>query len=192
MTDFQPPDWNKPLKLEEHLASIPAESTVKGIFFRSALEHCKQMCGDAPGRERYNPLANYPTRELAEVLAECAARAYPSLSLRRGLRHLGSAVFSGLRDTKVGKLIFGVVGLELSSAIKMTSRTYRAFSNNVSAELKQVDKNLVVVELRNAWTYPDCYHVGIFEGAIKAFGKHGMITVREHSACDTDLQIYYA
>ncbi len=192
VTEFQSPDWNKPLDLAEHLAAIPKESTVKGVFFRSAIEQCREATGDAPGRDHYNALSNYPTLELAEVLAQCAERIYPSLSLRKGLRHLGANVFPRLRKTAVGNLIFGTVGRELTSALKMTSRAYKAFSNNVSAELTTTDSNLVVLELRNAWTFPDSYHVGIFEGAIKSYGKHGMITLHEHTPCDLDLQIYFA
>jgi len=191
MSEFNPPDWSKPIDLERHLASIPVESKVKGLFFHSALEQAKAATGKVPGRETYHTLLDYPSSELARVLAECAGLMFPDLPLRKGLRYLGQKVFPMMRESTGGKLLFGVAGRDLVSAMKLVGRAYSLFSSNVTARLTSSQESLAVIEIRNAWTFPDCYHVGIFEGAVTSYGRHGMVTIREHSPCDVDLQVYF-
>lgn len=191
MQDFHPPAWNEPLDLESYLASIPETSRVKGVFFRSAIQQAREATGQAPGRDKYHALSSYPSAELARVLAECAGRIYPNMSLRRGLRMLGTCVFPRLKETTAGGLIFGLAGRDLAAAIRLVGRAYKAFSTHTSARLASMEDNLAIIELRNVWTFPDCYHVGIFEGALKSYGKHGLVTIREHTTCDLDVQVYF-
>ncbi len=191
MTEFVSPDWNAPLDLEERLAAVPESARVKGIFFRSARRAAEQRAGRAPGRAGYSVLTSYPTRELIEVLAECAALAYPEQPPREALRRLGHLVFPAVRENPAGRFLFSVAGDKLSAAIGLLGRAYALFSN-ASATLVDLEEGRAVVEIRDAWTFPDCYHLGVIEGSLSAFHAEGEVRLRRLSLSAVDLELRWA
>jgi uncharacterized protein (TIGR02265 family) len=137
----------------------------------------------------YHALLSYPGRELLEVLVEAATLAFPEVPLREGLRRLGHQVFPAVKGTAAGTFLFSVAGSNVRAALGLTSRAYALFGSHARAELSAVADDTVIVELRNVWSFPDCYHVGIFEGGVSAFGGRATVAVCRHSDCDVDLRI---
>ncbi len=186
---FCEPDWNAPLDVEGLLAHMPRESTVRGVFFQNAVEQVKRKLGRDPFQREYYKLLSYPSAELVQVLRQAAQTLYPELPLRQGLRRLGQTVFPALRETAAGTFLFSVAGKNVRSAFKLTSRAYELFSSHGRAEVGAVEDNVVYLELRRIWTFPDCYHVGIFEGALVSYETRGRVEVKRLSDCDVDLRI---
>ena len=48
-----------------------------------------------------------------------------------------------------------------------------------------------VLGLRDIWDYLDAWHVGIYEGALAAFGVEGEVRVRSFDLQNGDLEIRY-
>jgi uncharacterized protein (TIGR02265 family) len=188
MSDFELPNWNAPLDLEERLAAVPDDAQVKGLFFRSARRAAEAKSGRAPGRSSYSALANYPTRELVEVLAGCGELAHPDVSKREALRRLGHLVFPAVRENPAGTFLFSVAGSSLASAVRLLGRAYSLFSTS-SANLAEIEEGRAVVEIRNAWTFPDCYHLGVIEGSLSSFHTEGEIRIRRLGLSDVDLEL---
>jgi uncharacterized protein (TIGR02265 family) len=53
-------------------------------------------------------------------------------------------------------------------------------SNHTAVDFTESSEDTSVVTLTNVWSFPDAYHVGIFEGAARAFG--GNVSVQVSSA----------
>lgn len=186
---FVMPDWNAPLDVEGLLARMPKDSTVRGVFFQNAVEQVKRKLGRDPFAREFYKLLSYPSAELVRVLRQAAEILCPEVPLRQGLRRLGQSVFPALRETAAGTFLFSVAGKNVRSAFKLTSRAYELFSSHGRAEVGAVEDNAVYIELRRIWTFPDCYHVGIFEGALAAYETPGQIQIRRLGDCDVDLRI---
>ncbi len=191
MAEFHPPDWRLPLALEARLAAVPADAQVKGLFFATARRVAQEHAGRAPGRESYSALINYPPQELVTVLAECAALAFPDLPPREGLRRLGHVVFPAVRENAAGTFLFSVAGNTLASAIRLIGRAYALFST-ARATLVANEANRALVELRNAWTFPDSYHLGILEGAMRFYHANGEIRLANESYSGADLELRWS
>lgn len=191
MNEFELPDWNAPLDLEERLAAVPDDAQVKGLFFRSAVREAEKHGGHAPGRSSYSALASYPTKELVEVLVESAELAHPGLPARQALRRLGHMIFPAVRENPAGTFLFSVAGNNLASALRLLGRAYSLFSTS-RANLVVTEEKRAVVEIRNAWTFPDCYHLGIIEGSLSTFHTQGEIRVRRLSLSDVDLELRWS
>jgi hypothetical protein len=58
--------------------------------------------------------------------------------------------------------------------------------SSAKAAVRVLDPEVVIVELRDAWVFPRCYSVGVFEGAMRHYGEVGVVKVIEHSMCDID------
>jgi uncharacterized protein (TIGR02265 family) len=188
MDNFQPIDLSSPLNTEELLAAVPEDLTVKGIFFRSALKQAAARTGATPLRKKYLAFSEYPVSELIEVLVACAKIVHPDQHPREALRRLGQQVFPVIKDSTPGRFLFSITGNSIRSAFRVVGRAYSLLSKS-EANLSVIEDNLAIVEIRNAWTFPDCYHVGVFEGAVNSFGAECQITVQNLSLSDVDLMI---
>lgn len=188
-TAFGLPDWSAPLLLEDRLKNVPATSHAKGVFFRAAVNEALRLGGKAPGRGDYNLLADYPTTELIQVLAESASIAYPNLSVREGLRRIGREMFPRARDTAAGTFLFAFAAKNIRTAFRLTGRAYKLFATGPTVTVVEDTGDRFVIELRVVWTFPEAFHVGIFEGGLIAFAQAGEVRVRVLSLCDVDIEV---
>jgi uncharacterized protein (TIGR02265 family) len=188
MDDFRKPDFTLPLDLDDRLTQVPADARTKGIIFSSALKKVKAKSGASLGRGSYSTFTDYPVRELLEVLVEAVGILYPEVPPREGLRRLGQRVFTDLRESTAGTFLFSVAGRDIFGAIKLVSRAFDLFSS-ASGRAEAIDEHNILVELRDSWTFPEAYQVGVMEGAMQWFGAEGEVLVRPRSICDVDLKL---
>lgn len=188
MPIYLKPDLISPLDTEKRIKAVPPGSTVKGIFFGTALDVVQKQTGKSIGRGHYNAMANYPVTELIEVLAQAAQLAYPGKTDRDSLRLLGHEVFPRLRNLPAGSFIFSTIGTDIVKGFTLVKRFYNLLSQT-KADVTDATSNSAVIHLSDAWTFPTCYHLGVFEGSIATFGKKEYsVSVLEHNLCDVDLK----
>jgi len=188
MTEFRRPDFSKPLDLEARLAGVPDDAQTKGIIFHSALKAVKAKTGASLGRGNYAAFSTYQVRELLEVLVEAVGVLYPELPPREGLRRFGQRIFVDLRDSTAGAFLFSVAGRDIFSAIKLVSRAFDLFST-AKAHAEALDDRNIVIELRQSWTFPESYQIGVFEGAMAWYEVEGEVLIRAHTICNVDLKL---
>lgn len=187
---FVEPDWESPIDLGGYLAQVPSESKVKGLLFRTALREAKARAGRTPTDQPYRALADYPLTEFVQVLVECARLAHPEVTAAEGMRRLGRCVFPGLKENPAGIFLFSLAGNSLGSALKLVSKAYSAFaSKGARVSVAELQEGRAVIQIRRSWSFPQFYHVGIFEGAMGSFKVAGDVTVQILTPCDVDLQL---
>jgi uncharacterized protein (TIGR02265 family) len=185
---FSMPDWSASLDLEERLAAVPADAMNKGILFVGPVKAVKEKTGKKVGRGDYGLFTDYPVREMIEVVLESAHLLHPDLPPREGIRHIGQAVFPRLKESAPGRMLFALAGNNIFSAVRLVGRAH-ALGSCTRAQATVVDDHTIVVEIRNAWVFPENYQLGIYEGALPAYGRTGTVLVRRRSLCDVDLKL---
>jgi uncharacterized protein (TIGR02265 family) len=186
---FGEPDALAPLDLEERLEALPRAATVKGMFLSNIVDLVEQRSGERPGRSRYVAFANYPLREMVELLPQAAELAYPGLPVRQGMRQLGRLAYPTFASSTVGRVVMSMAGDDPRAALHVAPKAYRLVGNTGTARAVDTGDREAVLELRGVWGWPESYNVGVHEGALDALGVDGEVRVRVLSLCDADLLI---
>lgn len=192
MPDFHPPDFRQPLDVTALLAATPGSATVKGMYPQRLVELMAQQGVVEREPRRYVTFKDYPMRELMQRVVDAARVLHPRLSLREGIRELGRLVFPTLQASIAGRVMFSFAGKSYESALKRVTQGYALSQNPGSAHLAALSPGEAIVELRGVWNFPDCYQIGVHEGALAWYERAGKIEVRVHSPCDVDLRIRWS
>jgi uncharacterized protein (TIGR02265 family) len=180
-----------PLDTEERLAHAPRDRTVKGMVLESIAEVVVESCGRAEARiGPYMAFADYPIHELLELLPRAASLAFPHMPQRKAMCFMGRRAFFAIRRSMAGKALFAIAGRRFESALPLVTRAYSMVSG-ANVRLAHSGPNEAVVELRDIWAYPDCYHPGLFEAALDDYETQGLVLVRRLSLCDVDVGIQW-
>jgi uncharacterized protein (TIGR02265 family) len=187
---FKAPDLGRPLDTKKRLDGCPSDATVKGVFLRSIVERAARAGVQLENADsRYVAFKSYPLREYIQLLAT-TAESWP----RETLKELGSLVFPAMKSSLVGKVFFSMFGSsaeEGASALRVIARAYKLMTNHARAELLSIDdqEGNAVVRLEDVWSFPDCYHLGILEGAGRAYNPSVTCLVRERSLSSVDIRL---
>jgi uncharacterized protein (TIGR02265 family) len=187
---FALPDWQAPLDADAQIARSPEEGAIKGLYFQDILGTAASVHAklEAP-RSRYLPFIDYPIREYMALLVSAAKAVHPREPLRNGLRRLGRTAYPTLAGTRLGRAIFGIAGRDFGTILALASRAYGISVKPGEVSLVERTGTRGVVQLRDLWSFPDTYQVGVFEGALIAVGLRGEVKVRVRSACDVDFEV---
>lgn len=189
MGGFVEPRWDAPLDLAARLETMPPGRSVKGMFLQGFVDAALERSGRRIGRGRYTAFQSYPVREMLTLMVEAASLAHPDVPPREGLRRLGKVAYPTFARSMVGKVVMSMAGGDPKAALKLAPRAYRLIGDAGEATLHDVGPTECVLELRDVWTWPDAYNVGVHEGGLDAWGLEGEVRVRVHSPCDVDLRI---
>lgn len=189
---FHLPAWSEPIDLGALLRVAPVTPTVKGMFFQQMVEAARAASGVAPGRASYSTLREYPLHEWLELLVRSAELAHPGVPVREGLRRLGHGSYAMVSESMIGKVLIGAVGNDLGALLRVAPRVYRLTTTIGSAEVSFLEPRRAIVQLRDIWDFPDAYHVGIYEGGLRAMGQSGEVRVRVHGPASADLELRWA
>ena len=84
--------------------------------------------------------------------------------------------------------MFTLAGRSFESAMSLVTKVYSMMAG-LSIRITEGSEGRRVVALRDIWSYPDCYHVGLFEAAMSDYGHTGIVKVRSISLTDVDLEV---
>jgi uncharacterized protein (TIGR02265 family) len=182
-------DFSAPLDVAAYARALPAGALARGMFFSSVIATTERLSGKRPNVPDYVHFKEYPILDFFTLVAKCAPLAFHGTPMREALRRFGQDVFPMLSQTMIGKTIFGVAMRDWPRTLDLASRGYPVSIRPGSARLLELHPRSAIISLRDVWSYPDCYQVGIFEGAMRMFKLQGTIKVRRFSLCDVDLAI---
>jgi uncharacterized protein (TIGR02265 family) len=176
------------LELREFIALVPPRATVKGMYIKGFLESLEREGIERPTRARFIPFSDYPLVTFMTLLLEQSQRLWPNQSPRESLRKLGRLAFPTFAESVVGRVIFAVAGNDWAHALTLTDKAYRHSLKPATTHLVDVTDTSAKLEFRDIWNFPDCYQVGIFEGAMTHYSVRGSVSVQKLTRpCDVDL-----
>jgi uncharacterized protein (TIGR02265 family) len=179
---FVEPTWHAALDVGPYLATIPANATVKGMF----VEALAARLPNRP-RPRYVAFKDYPLGEYMQLLVDGAKALHPKATLREGLRRIGQDVYPVFVQSTVGRVLLGVLGDDVAAILRTASRAYRVSLSIGSVRTTEVSEGRAIVALEDMYAFPDCYQVGVFEGAIMAVGKRPRVRIRKATRTSAEL-----
>lgn len=192
---FKAPDLGRPLDTRKRLDACPPTATVKGVLLRAIVERAARAGVQLENVDsRYVAFKNYPLHEYIQLLATTAESWRPARPPRETLKELGSLVFPTVKSSLVGKVFFSMFGNsaeEGTGALRVIAQAYKLVTNHARAELLTIDDQAghAVVRLEDVWSFPDCYHLGILEGAGRAYNPSVTCLVRERSMSAVDIRL---
>jgi uncharacterized protein (TIGR02265 family) len=182
---YEAPRFDRPVVLEEHLRALPLGATLKGMFFHDVLDRLRKsapnhvlLAPDGLGSRRYLHFFDYSYADYMRVLHGTAVAIFPGLPVGEGLRRLGHSSFPALRNSQVGKVLFGVLGTDTRRIMELGARGYKVSLNFGRVEVNGVGTNHLRYHFRNLPAYLETYQVGVVEGAMKASGVEGRVRVK--------------
>ena len=181
------PSFSAPLDLEARVAQCPA-AEVKGVFFEPVAARARRV-GKPFGRPRYLVFRGYPLAEWLEFLPAAAAALYPTLAPREGIRRLGWGAYEGFVESTIGAVLFGLAGKSPELAIPLVGRAYELVRAHGSVRTIAQSPGRAVIAYRGFWDWIDAWHLGIVEGALRAFRLRGEVRVRMLGPNDGDIEL---
>jgi uncharacterized protein (TIGR02265 family) len=183
---FVEPPWNLPLDVELSIESIPVSATISGMFVVPLIVEAKRRGATLPSaRDRYLPFGFYPLREHARLLVETCERVFSELPLRQALRKLGRGAPRALMSSTLGKVMLGSVESTPDIIVAM-ARAYPLNARPTRVTVPVLERGRAIIRMEDVHYFPDCHHVGVFEGVLKFAGARGtvLIDVRGPGAAD--------
>ena len=184
---FRAPDPHEALDVDARIRDTPLEKQTKGMFFEP-LARAARSAGVVHD-QRYVSFRDYPLRDFMQLSAEYARARYPNSSIRDALRRVGSEAYPALMSSVAGRVLFALAGGDIRSALRLAPEAYRHSLSHCAVNVRAELRRQVLLELREVWNFPDCYHVGVVEGACRALGVDARVRTRVLSACDVDMLV---
>lgn len=189
MVDFASPPWTLPFDANAYIEQIPADSRVRGLFFRNVITKLR-AAGAAPPRTNYVPFQFYPGADYNRLLVDCARTCHKGMPIRQALRQMGHSVYGTFLNSTIGRVLFAFAGRDPRAALRVAPRAYDVASGGtIKARVVDDGVSTSTLQLENIWTFPTCHEVGVLEGALQAFRSNATIEIYERSPCDVDFRV---
>ncbi len=181
---YGPPRFDAPIVLEEHVRALPPGATCKGLFFHDLIDQLRKLAPNSSilspgglGARRYVHFFDYPYADFMRLLHGTAQAIFPGAPIGEGLRRLGRKTYVALLNSQVGKVIFGVLGDDFLSVIKLGTRGYQVSMNFGRLDIEVIGKEHIRYYFRDLPAYLETFQVGVVEGAMQACNVEGRVLV---------------
>lgn len=185
--EFRETDLRSPLEVTARILETPAECTARGMFFEQVSRAAREL--GLPSDTRYVPFRNYPLRQYMELVVQYGRARYPEVPLRQALRRVGWEAFPALMGSVAGRVIFAFAGRGVQGALRLAPEAYKHSMSHAQVTTRICGASQAVLELRNVWNFPECYQIGVIEGACRSFGAEVRVRVRVRSSSSVDLLV---
>ena len=185
--EFHAPRLDAPIDLDAHLRLLPRNATCKGLFFLSAirlLREAERLDVLRPlgldGR-RFLPFFDYPYADLLRLNVATGAAVYPDESPGEGVRRMGQAAYDALLESRVGRVIFGALGLRFGLVVRHGPKGWQVAQNFGHATIEDLADKHVRVHIHEMPALLETAQVGAVEGAMRACQTKGEVRVKMRS-----------
>jgi uncharacterized protein (TIGR02265 family) len=193
---FRVPRFDAPPPLAETIAALPDSATCLGLYFNDVIETANRARPDVDifaaanlKRRRYFPFFSYSYGDMLNVISTTAKLVHPRVSHGEAIRRLGYRVYEKLFETKVGQLIFGVLGNDVERVLLAGPRGYSMSSNFGEVTAEVVGKRKAVYHFRKYPALLETYQVGVVEGALAFMKVSGTVRVSIIDVANADIEV---
>lgn len=184
--DFVAPDFGRPLDVSAGIAQLPLGGSIRGMYLQSVVDLCAAAGRPLPPRPVYTALKDYPLVDHVRLVVEAARLAHPDVPVREGLRRIGRGTYDVMAATLIGRVVFGVLGKDIARVTRLVAKAYEISGRGMTASLVDAGEDWSHVRLEGHTCLVDSYHVGAFEGVLRARNVEGEVRVHELSPTTTD------
>lgn len=174
----------------QRIAEAPEVGCVRGMFFAEIVRLVPTVSTSV--RARYLPFSMYPLREFMQLLVEGARTMAPSKNPEDALRELGQSAYATFASSMVGISLLSGAGDDATSVLTLLPRAYAMLFDPGTAEIVSHGKHEALVKLRDVWSFPESYNVGVWLGALDVLDVDGTVDVIRHSWCNVDLHVRWS
>jgi len=183
---FQKPVFSAPVDVERSVRALTPAATAKGLYFRALLQEAQSFGHFLEGYGPYRDFKDYPVAEACRLLEEVGQRLYPDETLRQALRRLGWVIFPTLLSTMAGRVVFGALGNDMTAVV---ANAYRGFEVSIAdgqCEVLRAEQGQGHLRVSGFHLFPDCFLVGVFEGAFAYYDIEVEIYLRSAGPFDCE------
>lgn len=186
---FEKLDWSAPIDVAEYIAHCPAEATVKGVIVQGVLKHLERSGKSAPqGVGPFLTFKSYPLREHMQLTYDVARLAFPHRHARESLRLLGQQTFVAVKDTLIGKVVFGAMK-DPASVLRLSSKAYEIVGSIAQVRVVEHGPHFAHTHVTNAYGFLDSFQVGVPEGVCLALDRTPEVAIRRVSLSEAHFWI---
>lgn len=165
----------------------PEDGTVRGLYFTELLRLVPRL--RAQQRRRYVPFSKYPLREYMRLLIDAARAAHPEKEPGRALCALGLTTYATFASSMAGSSLLSSVAMDQDRLLELAPLAYPLTIEPGVVEVVSRTQRTAVVKLRDVWTFPESYQVGVWLGAMEILGVDGSVEVIRHGWCSVDFYV---
>lgn len=186
---FEQIDWAAPIDVAAYIAHCPAEARVKGVIVQGVLKHLERSGKSAPaGVGPFQTFKSYPLREHMQLTYDVARLAFPHEHPRESLRLLGQQTFAAVKDTLIGKVVFGAFD-DPASVLRLSAKAYEIVGSMAQVRVVEHGARFAHTHVTNAYGFLDSFQVGVPEGVCLALGQTSEVVIRRVSLSEAYLWI---
>lgn len=174
----------------QRIAEAPETGCVRGMFCAEIVRLAPAVSPSA--RTRYLPFSMYPLREFMQLLVEATRTMAPSRNPEDVLRELGQSAYATFASSMVGISLLSGAGNDAPAVLSLLPRAYAMMFDPGTAEIVSQAKDEALVKLRDVWSFPESYNVGVWLGALDLLQLDGTVDVIRHSWCNVDLHVRWS
>jgi len=172
---FVPVDVRLHVDVNAFVRRVPKHATGKGMFLVRLMQELDRRGIARPTSERFLPFSDYPLKRCLELNAEAARLMFPSLPLSDGLRRVAWTSFDTFAESLIGQVLFGAVGHDVESILKLSSRALSYATNVGTYELEVIRDRTAVLQVQDAFLFAEHFGVGMLEGVLRSCKCEGEV-----------------
>lgn len=169
------------------IAEAPESGTVRGLYFTEIL----RLAPDAMNaeRRRFIPFSKYPLREFMRLLVDAGQLAHEGRDPADALQRLGRTTYTTFAASMAGMTLLAGLSVDIVRLLDLLPKIYPLTMDPGSARVLWRGEAEAVVHLRDLWTFPEAYQVGVWLGALEALDLIGTMDVIRHSWSSVDFHV---
>lgn len=168
---FRFPDWDDDLDAEARIRQLPETAMTRGLYFRSLYGLAEKRNTPIESPVDYSAVKMYPTTEYMRLVVQVCETAWGGVNLRRAIREIGRTIYPTFADSFAGKALMTMAGSNFGTAMKLAGKAYDITARPIKVSTEFPEDGVCIVHMKNTWAFPDAFHVGVWEGALTAFGQ---------------------
>lgn len=160
------------------VAAVRRRASEDDLFHRAGLE-----------KRRYTAFLDYSYGDFIRLVAAGAPLAFPELPVAEAIRKLGQAAYPMTFETHVGRMLFGILGGDVTSVLRHGPKGYSLFASFGTVRAEVLGDRHMRYTYRDFPALLESYQVGVVEGAVMHCKATPRVLVEMHDLANADFDV---
>ena len=193
---FQLLNYSENIDFDTHIAKVPRDGTVKGMFFSdliNAIRACDPPKADELpfAKRRHLPFNDYPMREYFRLVEHAVAVIHPNLPSAEGVRQVAWGAFPRFVDSAIGRVVVGIFLDDMDRLVGAMAKAFQYTSNLGTVNTEKLGDKHWHYHIRDTPGAIRQFMVGAAEGIFRHRELEYRVMIREIGPASYDLSIQW-